>query len=50
MKLNNKVNLINNQKMKSIFDFNVINANNNLVKLSDYNTNNPILIVNVATY
>jgi len=36
--------------MKNIFDFSIKDATGNLVKLSDYNKNNPILIVNVATY
>jgi glutathione peroxidase-family protein len=50
MKLNNKLNYNKNQNMKNIFDFSIKDATGNLVKLSDYNKNNPILIVNVATY
>lgn len=50
MKLNNNFNLVKNKNIKTIFDFMIKDASGNQVKLSDYNKNNPILIVNVATY
>ena len=50
MRINNNLNLIKNNNIKNIFDFVVKDANGKLIKLSDYNENNPILIVNVATY
>ena len=50
MKLNNNLNLVKNKNIKTIFDFMIKDASGNQVKLSDYNKNNPILIVNVATY
>ena len=52
MRFNNKLSNSNSnsKNIKNIFDFSVKNANGNLVKLSDYHKNNPILIVNVATY
>jgi glutathione peroxidase-family protein len=50
MRFNNKPSYIKSKSIKNIFDFSVKDGNGNLIKLSDYQKNNPILIVNVATY
>ena len=49
MRFNNNKFLKSNIK-KTIFDFSVLNSSGDKVNLQKYSKNNPILIVNVASY